>query len=81
MSWTSGCEIIILILYTVKYKGTLVLCCMTFPKQLLPYILCQLGNFSENIIYRFLFLLCIFNEKPSNSLSPQICNGQIYYTS
>lgn len=53
MSRTSGCEIIILILYTVKYKGVLVPCCMTFPKQLLTHILCQLDNFLQNIIYSF----------------------------
>jgi len=34
MSQTAVCEIIILILYVVKYKGVLMLCCMTFPKQL-----------------------------------------------
>lgn len=60
MPWTSGCEIIILILYTVKYKSVLVSCCMTFPKQLLPHILCQLDKFLQNIIYRLLFLLCSF---------------------
>lgn len=70
MSWTSGCEIIILILYTVKYKGALVPCCMTFPKQLLPHFLCQLGNFLLNIIYRFCFFCVFLNEKSMSFISP-----------
>lgn len=70
MSWTSGCEIIIVILYTVKYQGVLLPCGMTFPKQLLHHFLCQLGNFLLNIIYRFCFFCVFLNKKAISFISP-----------
>lgn len=79
MSQTAVCEIIILILYVVKYKGVLMLCCMTFPKQL------PLRFFDNWIIfpkyYFRLFVSFVYLKTINSFLSepPQLYNDQIYY--